>query len=222
MKQTIKNLFRINWWATLRLNFGLLPWCDARRLPIIVYGKLRMETCGGALQLPTHAPRATVVIGSHHETYVASGGRAQLSLHGTWKVEGRICIGVDSCLYIGQGATLTTGGGCFIARDSQIHCFHQISIGQGVKAGEVYITDSAAHTIVRGGNPSPMLGEVKVGNRCYLGFRTMLLKGCVLPPDSVVGSGAVCTRDYSTQGTSGLFLTGCPATIKEREVKTID
>ena len=63
-----------------------------------------------------------------------------------------------------------------------------------------------------------MLGEVTVGDGTYLGFRTILLKGTIIPPRSVVGSGAVCSSDYSKSGSEKLFICGSPAKVKSKEV----
>lgn len=167
--------------------------------------------------MPPQASFGTVYIGSRHETYVASAGKAQLSLGGCWKVHGRIRIGVDSCIYVHKNALLETGDGCFLSRDTQIHCFRHIVLGDKVRAGEIYVVDTAAHPIRRSGRLLPMTGSVRVGEGCYLGFRVMLLKGCVLPPWSVVGSGAVCARDYTGAGERNLFLAGCPAEVKDKD-----
>lgn len=219
MRAWIQEKFRINWWQTLRLNFHFFPWRVAIRLPIVVEGRLRVTDWSGSIQLPPQASFGTVVIGSRHETYVASCGKAQLSLGGCWKVNGCIRIGADSCIYIHKNALLETGDGCFLARDTQIHCFNRIVLADKVKAGEIYITDTSAHPIRRGGKLLPMTGTVRVGEGCYFGFRVMLLRGCVIPPYSVVGSGAICTRDYTEYGKCNLFLAGCPAEVKDKETR---
>lgn len=217
MKTQIKEKIRINWWQSLRLNFHFLPWRMAIRFPIVVEGRLRVTDWSGSIRMPRRASFGTVVIGSRHETYVAASGKAQLSLGGCWNVRGRIRIGVDSCIYVHKNALLETGDGCFLARDTQIHCFNHVVLGDRVKAGEIYVVDTVAHLIRRGGQQLPLLGSVRVGEGCYLGFRVMLLKGCVIPPWSVVGSGAVCTRDYTEAGDRHLFLAGCPAEARDKD-----
>lgn len=206
--------------ATLRLNFKLLPWRQALRLPIVVEGRLRLTIGPEArIVLPQDAGRATVVIGSRHETYKASAGRGQLTIGGTWHVEGKVRIGVDSCLYIHPGAVLTTGDGVYIARDSQIECAERVTLGANVLAGEIYVCDTAGHTVSHHGQPQPMTRPIVVGEGCYLGFRTQLLRGTHLPPHCVVGSGAVCTRDYAQDYPGGhLLLTGVPAEVKATDV----
>lgn len=210
----------MNWLSTLRLNFKLLPLRQALRLPIVVRGSLRLNIGPEArLLLPQDAPHGTIVIGSQHETYKASAGKGQLSWLGTWQVRGMVRIGVDSCLYIHPQAKLTTGDGVYIARDSQIECSQQVTIDDHVLAGEIYICDTAAHPVTHQGNEQPMTRPIHIGQGCYFGFRTMVLRGCSIPPHCVVGSGAVCTRDYALHHPEGhLLLTGVPAQVKATEV----
>ena len=211
----------MNWLATLRLNFRLLPWRQALRLPIVVQGALRLDIGPEArIVLPSDAPHGTVVLGSRHETYRASAGRGQLSIFGTWQVKGKVRIGVDSCLYIHRSAELTTGDGVFIARDSQIECAECVTIGNHVLAGEIYICDTAAHTVMHHGKQQPMTRAIRIGDGCYFGFRTMVLRGAQLPPRCVIGSGAVCTRDHVAEHPEGgLLLTGVPAEVKTTGVE---
>ena len=64
-----------------------------------------------------------------------------------------------------------------------------------------------------------MTRPIVIGDGCYFGFRTMVLRGAVVPPHSVIGSGAVCTRDYSAGHPAGhLLLTGVPAEVKATDV----
>lgn len=210
----------MNLLRTLILNLRLLPLREALRLPIVVEGPLRLELGPEArLVLPEGAGRGTVVLGSRHETYKAGAGKTQFSLFGTWQVQGPVRIGLDSCLYIHRRATFTTGSDVFIARDSQIECAEAITLGDRVLMGETYLCDTAAHPVQHHGEAQPLTRPIRICSDCYFGYRTMVLRGAVLPPHCVVGSGAVCTRDYSLAHPEGhLLLTGVPAEVKATDV----
>ena len=214
------SFFRTNWLATLKLNLKLLPWHQACRLPIVVEGPLRIEIGEEArVVLPDDATKGMIVLGSRHETYKAEAGKAQFSIFGTWEVRGKIRIGLDSCLYIHRGATLNTGRDVFVARDSQIECAERVVIGDNVLAGEIYICDSAGHSVSHGEDVQSMTKPIVIGDGCYFGFRTMVLRGAVIPSHCVIGSGAVCTRDYGAEHPEGhLLLTGVPAEVKATDV----
>ena len=213
----LRTIIRTNWWATIRLNYNAGGWKAVMRMPIKVYGSLKLSL-GGKIILPQNSPRNTVVINSEHEDYTVVSGKAELNIQGIWKLNGFLRIGPDSCVAIEKNALFETGANTYLGRDTQIHCSHRISIGEGVFAGEMYVCDSSVHQIFSAGNAKPMQGEVIIGNGTYLGFRTILLKGTVIPPGSVVGSGAVCSSDYSKSGAEQVFICGNPATIKATEV----
>ena len=213
----LRYLLRTNWLATFRLNLNAGGWKAVMRLPIKVYGPLKLSLRGRIL-LPQDAPRNTVVINSEHEDYTALSGKSELNIQGTWKVGGFLRIGPDSCIAIEKDALLETGANTYLGRDTQIHCSHHISIGSGVFAGVMYLCDRSVHPIVSAGKAKPILGEVLIGEGTYLGFRTILLKGTIIPPRSVVGSGSVCSSDYSKLGSEKLFLCGNPAEVKAKDV----
>jgi acetyltransferase-like isoleucine patch superfamily enzyme len=186
-------------------------------MPIRVYGPLKL-TLKGKIILPSKVSKNMIVIGSDHEDYTASSGKAELNIQGTWKLSGFLRIGPDSCIVVDKGALLEVDSDTYLGRDTQIHCYHHVSIGNGVFAGEMYVCDSAIHQIVSAGKEKPLHGDVVIGDGVYLGFRTILLKGTVIPAGSVVGSGAVCTSDFSKDGTEKLFICGNPAVVKAQDV----
>lgn len=213
----LSSILRTNWRATFRLNLNAGGWKAVVRMPIKVYGPLKL-TLRGKILLPQESSRNTVIINSEHEDYTAISGRAELNIQGTWRLDGFLRLGPDSCVAIEKDALLETGANTYLGRDTQIHCSHHISIGAGVFAGEMYVCDSSVHQIIASDEVMPKLGEVVIGDGTYLGFRTILLKGTVIPPRSVVGSGAVCSSDFREHGAEKLFICGCPAEVKAKEV----
>lgn len=213
----LSSIIHTNWPATFRLCYHAGGWRGLCRMPVRVYGPLRL-TLGGRIQLPPDSSKNMIVIGSDHEDYTASSGKAELNIQGTWQIGGPLRIGPDSCIAIGKGAVLETGACTYLGRDTQIHCCCRIRIGDGVFAGEMYVCDSAVHQIISQGTPKPMNAPVVIGEGTYLGFRTVLLKGTVIPPFSVVGSGAVCTSDFRRAGAEKLLICGNPASVKAQDV----
>lgn len=211
----ITNILRLNWHATIAINHKIGGWQTVLRMPVKVYGKMKLDISGNII-LPDNAIRNTLIIGSDHEDYTASSGRAQLRIDGTWVIEGLVRIGHDCFIGVEKGATLTMGAGCFIGRDSQIHCSGTTVFGRDVLCGEIYVCDSDVHTITENGVETQTVGAVTIGDGVYLGFRTKLLKNTIIPPRSVVASGAICTKDYGTE--AEVLLAGVPAKIVKHNV----
>jgi len=213
----LRSLLNTNWQATFRLNYHAGGWKAVRRMPIRVYGPMKL-TLKGEIILPSDLRKNMIVIGSDHEDYTASSGKAELNIRGTWKLDGSLRVGPDSCIVVDEGGLFEVGKDTYLGRDTQIHCCHHVCIGDGVFAGEMYVCDSSVHQIYSGGNPKPMYEKVTIGDGVYLGFRTILLKGTVIPPGSVVGSGAVCVSDYRKDGAEKLMICGNPATVKAQDI----
>lgn len=216
----LSSLLHTNWWATFRLNYKAGGWGAVRRMPIRVYGRLKM-TLEGDIVIPEGMTKNQVVINSEYEDYTASAGKSELNLKGTLKVKGRLNIGPDCCIALEKGALLEMGDGVYLGRDSEIHCYGHTLIDDRVFAGKTYVCDSTIHQVFAGGVAKPQCGEVIIGNGTYLAFGTVILKGSVIPPLSVVGSGAVCTSDYSKCGNEKLFICGNPAVVKAMGVTAI-
>lgn len=216
----LRNILRLNWRATIGINRRIGGWRCVLRMPVKVYGKL-LWRINGDIILPEGAIRNTLIIGSEHEDYTASAGKAELRIDGTWRIGGIVRIGHDVFVGVERGATLSIGDGSFIGRDTQIHCSHSITIEHDVFAGEAYMCDSTVHQLISNGRELQRMGEITIGHDTYLGFRTMLLKGAVIPPHSVVASGALCNKDYTAAAPSAIMLAGVPATVKATGISAI-
>ena len=211
----LRNIFRLNWLATCRLNYLAGGMGAVFRMPIKVYGRLKL-TLRGKIVLPEHAVRNTLIIGEPYEDYTASAGKAQLLLDGEWCIEGIVRIGVDCFISIGQGGRLVIGDNVFIGRDSQIRADLSVTIQRDTIIAQGYVTDTNKHQIIRDGKPLPVCKPVVIGQRGRLN-PCIVLPGTILPPDTTVGIGSLCLRDYTADGNGRLFIAGNPATVKSTD-----
>ena len=58
--------------------------------------------------------------------------------------------------------------------------------------------------------------DIHIGRHCWLGMRSIILKGCVIEPNTVVAAGSVCGRH--TEQISNCILAGNPAKVVKRDV----
>jgi len=109
-----------------------------------------------------------------------------------------------------DGIRIRIGNRNYFNRNLMIDACGMIEIGdQNMFGPDVYITDSN-HRFITGLAPSeqPMdLGKVKIGNRCWIGAKAVILKDVELGDGCVVGAGAVVTRSVSP----GAVVVGVPA-----------
>lgn len=93
-----------------------------------------------------------------------------------------------------------------------IACARSIEVGDGTQiGGGAMILDSDFHPRdpdgTLGTDPAKVSAAVRIGKRCFIGSRAIILKGVTLGDGAVVGAGAVVTRDVG----AGEICAGNPA-----------
>lgn len=91
------------------------------------------------------------------------------------------------------GATVTIGEGTFVNRNTSILAETSVTIGNYVLIGwDVTITDTDEHDW-------PGLGRrtapIVIGDRSWIGARSIILKGVTIGEGAVVAAGSIVTRD---------------------------
>jgi len=116
-----------------------------------------------------------------------------------------------------SGIRIRIGNGNYFNRNVMIDACGLVEIGNENMIGpDVYITDSN-HIFGEGISPKEMdmqRGHVRIGNRCWIGAKAVILKDVELGDGCVVGAGAVVTRSFS----AGSVIAGVPARLIEKSV----
>ena len=102
------------------------------------------------------------------------------------------------------------GNGNYFNRNVMIDACGSIEIGDENMFGpDVYITDSNhGYGVNQSPKELPMqVGHVRIGNRCWIGAKAVILKDVQLGDGCVVGAGAVVTRSFP----AGSVIAGVPA-----------
>ena len=111
-----------------------------------------------------------------------------------------------------DGTRIRIGNRNYFNRNVMIDACGLIQIGDFNMFGpDVYITDSD-HTFGPNISPSkaPMnIGTVSIGNHCWIGAKSTILKNVVLEDNCVVAAGAVVTKSFP----AGSVIGGIPAKL---------
>jgi acetyltransferase-like isoleucine patch superfamily enzyme len=92
-----------------------------------------------------------------------------------------------------RGARITIGDGSYLNRNTEIVAAGSVTIGRDCKIGrDVIIMDSDQHQLP---GRALVVADVVIEDRVWIGARAMVLKGVTIGHDSIVGAGAVVTRD---------------------------
>ena len=80
----------------------------------------------------------------------------------------------------------------------------------------IQIRSTDSHSIVNmNGDRINSARDVVIGDHCWIGLQSIILKGTVLEPHCVVGAGAVCSKRY---GKANCTVAGNPARIVREEI----
>lgn len=96
-----------------------------------------------------------------------------------------------------EGTTIEIGEDCMISNDVIFRTTDSHSI-----------VDEAGHRLNPGKN-------IHIGKHCWIGMRTVLMKGVELPDHVVVGAGTLCTKSFTQ---SGVVIAGQPARVVKKNI----
>lgn len=167
-----------------------------------------------------------------NDNRIVIGGHCRLDMvsffirgHGNTIMVGDDCSAVFAELHLeGDGNTIQIGNGTTMhGRGS--HSIHiATDEGSGVYIDEdcmlahsVQMRSTDSHSIVdlNGKRLNPAR-DIRIGRHCWLGMQSIILKGCVLEPNTVVAAGSVCGGH--TERIPNCILAGNPAKVVKRDV----
>jgi len=199
---------------SIYVNFRLLPFKDALKLPIIVSRKTKLSCLNGKVLL--HKNRTGIVrIGFGNVRLVDFAyERTILHIEGSIEFKGKCKIGKASKIEVGKNGHLKIGENFLISAKSRIICHKQISIGKDcVFAWDSLIMDTDYHYIYdHNANMINADKAIHIGEKVWLGTRCTVLKGATIPDKCIVAANALTAKAYHTENS---ILAGNPA----KEVK---
>ncbi len=196
---------------TLFINFRLCRPIDAIKLPIVVSRKVKLASLKGKATFEKVRPGIVRIGFGSVETVDYQYERTVIYVSGHMHFKGKAKIGKGSRLSITGNATF--GDKFHISAAGKIICRDEITFGSNVLISwETLITDTDHHAVFDNQtqlhlNPNK---KVTIGSDCWIGARANLMKGTVLPNNTVVGTASVVTKPFSEENTC---LAGNPARV---------
>jgi len=211
----IKFFFSINWIKTIYLNFKKLPYNQAKKIPIIIYGPLKLYGLKGEIIIDAPIKMGMIGLGQKFEMQTIDKGIAEINIMGKLYFEGPAYIGKDFFIHVGKNAVLRIGKMIRVGSNVKIVCKKQITIGEWTGIGyESQISDSNYHPMKNTltNKQYKLLKSISIGsfnsiaNRCSIMGGTLTLKNCV------IASNSLCNKNYNSFG-SEILLGGIPAKL---------
>lgn len=122
--------------------------------------------------------------------------------------------GVKLSCYGAHGkAQLTIGGGTAIGDRTEIHCGERVQIGRDCNISwDCCIMDRDYHKL---DSEEEVVRPVTIGDRCWIGCNSLILKGVTLGEGAVVAAGSVVTKDVPARTLVG----GNPARVIRENIE---
>jgi len=209
----IKYIFGIP--KSIYVNFRLLPFRDAIGLPIIVSSKTKLHSLRGEVKL-SKKRLGIIRIGFGNVPIVDySNERTILNIEGTIYFHGKCKIGKASKISVGKNAILELGENFIISAKSTIICSKKITIGANCMfAWDSLIMDTDQHSIYD--MQESIINEDKeitIGDKVWLGTRSIILKGSIIPNNSIIAGNTLITQKHYKEKT--IIAGNPPRVIKE-------
>lgn len=136
---------------------------------------------------------------------------------------GRVVVGSNCVLrgrvVVGDGCAVTIGDGTVFNRSCFVRAWERtsVTIGAGCLFSDVTVETSDLHSVidVESGIRLNPAKNVAVADRCWVGSGALLLGGCVLSTDTVVGAKAVVTSQFPPN----TVVAGVPARVVKEGVR---
>lgn len=181
------------------VNFRLLPFNQALKLPIIVSNKTKLISLNGEVNL-TKVKTGIIRIGfggTEHIDYTYT--RTILKIDGIVNFKGRAKIGLGSKFIIHKEAIFSAGERFGITGDTIILCTKKISIGDNARISwQTIIMDSDHHPVLDINNNiinNPT--EIVIGNGVWIGARCFILKNTNIDDGCIIAANTTITKNFS-------------------------
>lgn len=208
---------RLRLFKTLYVNFRLLPFNSAIKLPIFIYGKTKIVCLNGKVLFEkTSIHRGMIKLGRLNNYYSnANHSTLFLSNNSIIRFQGNFIAANGYIIHLKDKAELTIGDCVSFGDNVSVICSNRIKIGAYSQITfNSYIVDSNFHYTIdlEKNSIARREGSVCIGERNWVGNSSYLAKGTCTGNGCVIGAGSYLNKNY-TEG-DNLLIVGRPATIK--------
>lgn len=206
---------------TIYFNFRTLPFSQAIKFPIFIYGKVHLFMLNGSVEFRnTEIKRGMVKIGVNAESFSVVCHSSFISLtskNSLITFEGPASISVNTKIRVIGNGHLTFGKYAYIGSDVRIVCNGGIiNIGEYSRiAFESIIMNSGFHHVYNSNKNSITRATrpIEIGNYNWIGNRSTVSAGTRTKPFTIISSNSLLNKDYTLHGEEKQFLGGQPAKI---------
>jgi len=217
------SLNRLRLVKSIYLNLRCLPFRQALKLPIHIYGKNKIFSLAGKCYINAPIKYGMIRLGAARKEIALSSVKTYIRINGN--------IIFNGCFDLNSGGELNIKSGCLeigdrvlIGEKVKILCTNKIIIGTGCRiAFESQIIDTNFHYVIDTETRTidRCFGEISIGKYCWIASRCTVFKGTILPNDTIVASNSVLSKDYSAVIQPYSLIGGIPAKFIKSGIRRV-
>lgn len=175
---------------TIYFNFHYLPIRQALKLPICIVYNAKTKIRGGKISIMSPLRPGMIRIGFHNVPICNPKDSTILDINGKLVFQGTAHIGNGTKIHVENNALLILGDNFAVSASSQINCYKKIVFGKDIQFSWDCLTmDSDTHDIYNEqGEKINESCEIVFGDKIWIGCRTTILKGSVIPSNCIIGA----------------------------------
>lgn len=207
---------------TLYVNFTKLPFKQAIKIPIYIYGKTEFRSLSGDIMIEGDVHSGMIKIGKNDYYVKTSVPLTVWTVNGTLVFKGTCKFLNGGYLCVSKKGYLELGYDVLIGSDYRIMCFDNICIGNTLRAAyNIQIYDTSYHYIENeSGIVKKLTKPISIGNKVWIGNSSIVSKGSVIPDNAIIANGSLVNKDFSFVDGKCL-IAGSPASVKKEGIYRI-
>lgn len=212
------------WLYSVPINYRIFPKEIAKKLPLRV--NTRVKCIGlfpGCIEIKSNCIyKGMIQIGVPMKT-LSHDDRTPSCLYfkdntGKIKFYGKADFFESISIRIYDNGILEIGEGFFSNCNASINVSKKVTIGKMAQWGwNVEIIDTDGHDILdENGNKTNADKEIVIGDNVWIGAKSAILKGAVIPDGCVVGYGSIVSKRFDEKNT---IIAGVPAKVLKHNIQ---
>lgn len=219
------NFFLHNWLATLYLNFKMLSFKQAIKLPIEIYGKIRfINTTGNIIINTSNIYRGMIKIGSQGADMFANLPTI-IDIKGELVFSGdKIRTGRGSFIRVEENGKIELEHNVAIGAMSKLFCESSIIIKENtITSWDCQIMDTDTHSIIdiETNEVYKRSISIVIGKNNWLGNNVTINKGTQTPNDIIIASNSLCNKNYIDIIPPYSIIGGIPAKLIAKDKRRL-
>lgn len=221
--KTLKD--HVNITKTLLINFAFLPFKQAVKLPIVIYGPCKIGSIMGEIKFLKPVRRGMLKIGPcdpvrsyHNKSYV--------SISGIVEVGENVVLRRGMNLQVCHKGKLVLRSNLYVGDNNTIYCHDLIDFGEATRVGNnSYFIDSDFHHVINTKTRKVAVNHkpVIMGPNCWIGGWCTIKKGTQLPKGTIVaGPNSMVGKNFVGVIPECSMIGGSPAKLLVEGVRRVN